>query len=115
MLRLNSNNFLNKNSLVMKKITVLSLILVLLSFAASAQLRSGGRLNLNKERRENRRITPFERKELRKDAVRYHMMKRKASRDGVIGPIERRKLRHARCEGRRDAFRFKHNGRRRVI
>jgi hypothetical protein len=95
----------------MKKITVLSLILVMLSFAASAQVRPGLRQN----KRNNRQFTRPEKMELRKDVVRYKMMKNRAGRDGVVTPMERRRLRHAKCETRRDAFRFKHNGRRRVI
>lgn len=92
----------------MKKITVLSLILVMLSFAASAQLRPG-------LRQHNRQFTRSEKMELRRDAVRLQMMKRQTGRDGVVTPIERRRLHRAKCEARRDAFRFKHNNRRRVI
>jgi hypothetical protein len=33
----------------------------------------------------------------------------------VITPIERRKLHRSKCDTRRDAFRFRHNGRRRII
>jgi hypothetical protein len=87
----------------MKKIAVLSLTLVLLSVAASAQLRPGNR---NHKVRTQRGVNSgqFTRPE-----------KMELNRDGVVGPIERKRLRHARCEGRRDAVRFKHNGRRRVI
>jgi hypothetical protein len=101
----------------MKKILVFSLILVLISAAASAQvrvrvtspnIRPHVRLNSNQ-------LTFGEKKELRKDAVRYRMIKRRVGRDGVVTPIERRKLRKAKCETRRDLVRFKHNGRRRIM
>jgi hypothetical protein len=92
----------------MKKITVLSLVLVMLSFAASAQLRPGLRPH-------SRQLSRPEKMEIRKDVVRYQMIKRQAGRDGVITPMERKRLRRAKCEVRRDAFRFKHNNRRRVI
>lgn len=96
----------------MKKIIGLSLVLVLLSVAASAQT------NLRKKAARNctrNRVTAGERAELRQDAVRYKMLQRRAKRDGVVTPIERRRVQKARVEVRRDAFRFKHNARRRVI
>ena len=96
----------------MKKILVSSLFLVLISASALAQrtraMSSNVRFNTNQ-------LTWGEKKELRKDAVRYHAMKRKAGRDGRITPIERRKLRRAKCDNRRDLVRFKHNNRRRII
>lgn len=97
----------------MKKILVLSLTLVMISFAASAQVRPGARFQ--KRPLASRQFTMGERMEVRKDAMRLQMTKRRAGRDGVVTPMERRRIRHARCETRRDAFRFKHNGRRRVI
>lgn len=101
----------------MKKILVFSLVLVLISAAASAQVRvrvtsPNVRPNI---RLNNNQITWGEKKELRKDAVRYRMIKRKVGRDGIITPIERRKLRRTKCDARRDLVRFKHNGRRRII
>jgi len=97
----------------MKKVLLFSLILVLISAAASAQIRPRSRVS--NFRPQNNQITRGERQEIRKDAFRYQVMKRKAGRDGLVTPIERKKLRGARCETRRDLFRFKHNGRRRVI
>ena len=100
----------------MKKIVIFSFLFVSISTAALAQrpratspnVRFNTRLNSNQ-------LTWGEKKELRKDAVRYHAMRRKAGRDGRITPIERRKLRRAKCDRRRDLVRFKHNGRRRII
>ena len=97
----------------MKKLFVLSLTLVLISFAASAQLRTGGRFQ--KRNLAGRQITPVERLELRKDAMRYHVTKKRVNRDGIVTPMEHRRVRKAKCEMRRDAFRFRHNPRRRVI
>jgi hypothetical protein len=92
----------------MKKITVLSLLLVLLSFAASAQLRPGLRPYKHQ-------LTRPEKMEIRRDVARYQMLKRQVGRDGVVTPMERRRLHRAKCEVRRDVFRFKHNNRRKVI
>lgn len=99
----------------MKKILVFSLLLVFISASASAQIRPRGRGTVSNFKPQNNQITWSEKKDIRKDAVRYQLMKRKASRDGVVTPFERRKLRKAKCETRRDLVRFKHNGRRRVI
>lgn len=96
----------------MKKILALGLILVIFSAAASAQRPRGTFYNI---RPNNNQLSWGEKRELRKDAMRYHIIKRRATRDGVVTPFERKKLRRAKCEGRRDAFRFKHNGRRRLI
>ena len=100
----------------MKKILVFSLILGFISTAALAQRPRGTFPNTRPNIRLNsNQLTWGERKGLRKDAVRYHRMKRRAGRDGVVTPIERRKLRRAKCDTRRDLVRFKHNGRRRII
>jgi len=112
----------------MKKIVVFSLLFGLISTAALAQrprvispnvrpnVRPNARPNARPNiRLNNNQLTWGEKKELRKDAVRYHAMKRRAGRDGRITPIERRKLRRAKCDTRRDLVRFKHNGRRRII
>ena len=92
----------------MKKIIAFSFILVLISVAASAQIGRGNGL-----RKGN--INRFERIELHKDIARTQILKKRAGRDGVITPIERRMIRRSKCDTRRDLFRFKHNGRRRVI
>jgi hypothetical protein len=96
----------------MKKIVALGLILLTLSAAASAKRPRGTFPNI---RVNDKQLTWGEKRELRKDAIRYHLMKRRATRDGYITAFERRKLRRAKCDIRRDAFRFKHNGRRRLI
>jgi hypothetical protein len=104
----------------MKKIFALGLILIVLSAAANAQrprvvFPNSPRGTFPNIRPNTNQLSWGEKKELRKDAIRYHIIKRRALRDGLITPIERRKLRKAKCEGRRDLFRFKHNSRRRLI
>lgn len=92
----------------MKKIITFSFILVLMSFAATAQSRPG--IGFRKGN-----ITRFERIELRNDVARTLILKKRAGKDGVVTPIERRMIRRSKCDTRRDLFRFKHNGRRRII
>ena len=100
----------------MKKILSISVILILLPAAASAQ-RPGGNIRRHyvKQGFSSGQITRGERFELRKDVMQYKTAQRHARRDGVITPLERRRIHQLKCETRRDAFRFKHNGRRRLI
>jgi hypothetical protein len=89
----------------MKKILGISLILLALSVTASAQ----------NNRRHRPQFNTRERLELRQDALRYHMLERRVERDGRVTPFERRRLQKARMNTRRDAFRYRHNNRRRFI
>src|SRR5258708_36416371 len=97
----------------MKKIIGLSLVLLILSVAASAQ----GNLRRHRPQRKcnTGQVTMGERAELRQDAFRYRMLKRRSQRDGVVTSFEKRRLQRSRAETRRDAFRFRHNTRRRLI
>jgi hypothetical protein len=101
----------------MKKIVSISIVLLLLSAATIAQ--SGPDSNIRRhsvrEGFSNRQITRGERFELRKDVLRYKAAERNARRDGKITPIERRRLHKMKQHTRRDAFRFKHNRRHRII
>ncbi len=101
----------------MKKIVVFSLLLVLISAAASAQAGSGSRFRKQGMHRgfNQGQLSRPEKMELRKDIFRNQILIRKARRDGVVTPIERRRIHRSKCDTRRDAFRFRHNGRRRVI
>jgi len=101
----------------MKKILVFSLILVLMSAAASAQEGSGSRFRKQGMQRSfnQGQLTRPEKFELRKDVYRSQIMQRRSRRDGVVTPIERRRIHRSKCDTRRDAFRFRHNGRRRFI
>jgi hypothetical protein len=95
----------------MKKIFSLCALLVLLSVAASAQTR-----NSNIRRARPRvQVTRPERLELRKDVFRYEALQRRSHRDGVVTPLERRRLHKEKRETRTDRFRYRHNGRRRLI
>jgi hypothetical protein len=101
----------------MKKVFILSFILLSISAVASAQVRPGERFR--KQRIENgcnrRQITRPERMDLKKDQFRYQMEKRRTFRDGMVTPLERRKLGKMKRHERRDLFYFKHNNRRRII
>lgn len=101
----------------MKKILVFSLLLVLVSAAASAQAGPGSRFRKQGIQRgfSQGQLSRPEKMELRKDVFRNQLLKHKARRDGIVTPIERRRLKRAKCDTRRDVFRFRHNGRRRVI
>ena len=96
----------------MKRFLILSCLFAMISFAATAQRTINGQ---SPRPPRNNQLTRYEKIELRKDALRYQMLRRRAQRDGVVTPFERRKLRKAKCETRRDLFRFRHNGRRQLI
>ncbi|MFI5188094.1 MAG: hypothetical protein ACHQF0_15290 [Chitinophagales bacterium] len=102
----------------MKKILFLGLILTLiLSISASAQSADGSRFRHQREIRGYRHgeITRFERRRLHHDEFRYHIARRRARRDGFVGPRERRHLAMMRMHDRRELYRFNHNNRRRLI
>jgi hypothetical protein len=101
----------------MKKILTLGFILVFISAAASAQHGPGNRIRKQRVNQgiSNNHITRPERHQLRKDVVRYKAAQRIARRDGVVSPLERRRLNRLKTDTRRDAFRFRHNGRNRLI
>jgi hypothetical protein len=101
----------------MKKILVFSLILVLISAAASAQAGYGSRFRKQGIHRgfNQERFTRPERFELRKDIYRSQSLQRRARRDGMVTPIERRRIHRSKRDTRRDSFRFRHNVRRRII
>jgi hypothetical protein len=97
----------------MKKLLYLSLILLLISASVSAQRINGSGIRprgINSER-----ISRPERFQVRRDIIHLNMVQRNARRDGIITPVERKKIYRSKCNTRRDAFRFRHNGRRRII
>lgn len=96
----------------MKKIVALTVIMALFTMAASAQAGIKNRVGAN--RCASKRITPIERHELRKDAVKVRTAQRIAKRDGVVTPRERVTIHRLKAETRRDAFRYTHNRRNRV-
>jgi hypothetical protein len=93
----------------MKKILSFFLMLFLLSTAATAQR------EFRQFRARPSEITRFERLQLQRDVFRHRIAERGAKRDGIVTPFERRKLYKMKERTRRDAFRFRHNGRNRVI
>ena len=97
----------------MKKILVFSLLLVLISAAATAQAGPGSRFRKQGIERgfSQGQLSRSEKFELRKDVFRNQIMKRRIRRDGFVTPIERRRLHRAKCDTRRDLYRFRHNGR----
>jgi hypothetical protein len=94
----------------MKKLLILSIVAVLITATVSAQ-QLDGRLQRHSVRQgfKSGQLTRPERFELRKDQVRYHNMKRRAHRDGVVTHTERRRLHHRKAQNRRETFRYKHN------
>ncbi|MFM2337106.1 MAG: hypothetical protein RL115_299 [Bacteroidota bacterium] len=96
----------------MKKIIALTVVMALFTMAASAQV--GFKNSVGAKRCATQRITPIERHELRKDAVKLRTAQRIAKRDGVVTPKERVTIHRLKAESRRDAFRYTHNRRNRV-
>ena len=100
----------------MKKLFVLGVILTLMAASASAQ---GPGDRTRRQRIENGfnngQLTRPERFRLHKDEFRYKTERRRAFRDGRVTPRERRRLHKMRVHDRREIFRMKHNGRRRLI
>ena len=105
----------------MKKIFALSLVLTLVSFAASAQrIEDRGKRyrmeqRFNDRRFNDRQLIRPERFRLRNNISRYRMEQRRPGRDRSIGPMQRRRLMMMRMHNRREAFRFRQNRFRRVI
>lgn len=101
----------------MKKFLILSLVLAFTISSVAAQQGPGDRfrqLRIHQGVRSGE-ITRMERKHLRGDAIRLNMAQRNARRDGVITPVERVRIHRLKADTRRDLFRFRHNGRQRVI
>ncbi len=97
----------------MKKLLLFASLFFLIAAAASAQggvrkFRSGPGFNEGA-------ITRSEKAQLRSDLIRYRVARRHAGRDGFISPRERMRLHQMKNQTRRDAFRYRHNGRRRLI
>jgi hypothetical protein len=99
----------------MKKILSISLALVLLSAVASAQSGPGHRLHNQRTEGLYNKHQGSERFELRKDRAKVGITQRHARRDGRITPMERRRIHKARLHTRHHAFRYRHNGHRRMI
>jgi|CXWL01.1.fsa_nt_gi hypothetical protein len=97
----------------MKKIATLSLILILISAVAPAQRQLTG-VRVRTQSINTVSITRPERSQLRRDMIRLKIIQRNARRDGIVTPLEKRRIHKAKCKTHRDAFRFRHNGRNRL-
>lgn len=93
----------------MKKILFASVLLAMFTITAQAQR------GLRSYRTSSAGIIRFERLQLQRDVMRMRAAQRIAERDGIVTPYERRVIQKLKQKTRRDAFRFRHNGRGRVI
>jgi hypothetical protein len=98
------------NSLLMKRLFALSMIMLVLVAAVSAQ-GPGDRYRRHSVRSGIRsgELSRMESLELRKNKIRINSLQRRAHRDGIVTPYERRKIYKAKANNRRETFRFKHN------
>jgi hypothetical protein len=110
-----SKNF-HLKYIIMKKLIILTLVAMGFVGVASAQ-RPGDRFRRHTVRNgfENRQLTRPERFDIRKNEMRYKMAERKSRRDGIVSPMERRRLNGMKRHNKAKTFRYKHNIRRRVI
>ena len=94
----------------MKRIFALGMIMFVLVAAASAQ-GPGDRYRRHSVRHGVRSgdLTRMEAMELRKNHMRINSLERRAHRDGVVKPYERKRIYKAKAHNRREAYRFKHN------
>ena len=94
----------------MKRTIVVSLLFLLIASASMAQ--RGG---FNRQVRPVRDITAYDRLQLRRDALRFRIAGKLAESDGIVSPMERRRLHKIRRRTRRDTFRYRMSKRRRII
>ena len=100
----------------MKKLLAISLILFFMAAEASAQTLHD-RIQGQRIRQgfSSGQLTSPEALELRRDLFRYRQLQSRARRDGFVTPMERKQLRRMKMHQRREASRFRHNNRYRVI
>ena len=102
----------------MKKILFFGLILTLVfSVSASAQIADGRHFRHHREMQSFRHgeLNRYELKRLHQNEFRYRMARRRAYRDDLVTPFERRRLHQMRRHDRHESYRFRHNRFRRVI
>jgi hypothetical protein len=93
----------------MKKILLIACLFTLMGTAASAQtLRHRGMNNRTG-------ITRLEAMDLRRDHQRIKVARFRAQRDGIVTPVEKRKLRKMKRHQRREFFFYKNNRNRRIL
>jgi hypothetical protein len=100
----------------MKKLVLFSLIFSLFAISASAQ-RGPERIKRAQVNKAyvHGHLTRAEKAKLHRNDRQYSRAKRLALRDGRLTMSERRQLQKMRKHDRRQTFRYKHNGRKRVI
>ncbi|HYC39785.1 MAG TPA: hypothetical protein VEB63_04790 [Chitinophagaceae bacterium] len=98
----------------MKNFITVGFALLVMSTVASAQ-GPGERLRRQRAAHEFRERPPLslrERMQLKKNYIRYRIAQRRAKGDGVITPLEKRRLYQIRKQNRHQYYRFRHNDRR---
>jgi hypothetical protein len=93
----------------MKKIFSVLIFFLLITVTVQAQR------GLRNYRTRAADITRFERWQLQRNILQFRIAQRSAERDGVVTPLERRKICKRKHKARRDAFRFRYNSRKRII
>jgi hypothetical protein len=113
---LSPNNIEKTKTSTMKKILLLLTVVALFTLSASAQRGHDG---IRKQRIEqgfkSGQLTRGEKMKLHQNKFQYNRAKHRAMRDGKVNFRERRQLHGMRKQDRRETFRYKHNGRKRVI
>ena len=101
----------------MKRIVVISILLLSISFTISAQQRPGERLRKHRITNgfNSGQLNRTERLRLNTQDLRYRIAERKVQRDGIVTPLERRMLQKRKQQNRKTMFRLRHNNRLRVI
>jgi hypothetical protein len=100
----------------MKKLFFLGVVFALFTTAASAQTgRDAIRHHRIQKGFSTGQLNRGEKFRLQKNQAHYRGARNRALRDGRLSPLEKRRLQTMNRHDRRETFRFKHNGRRRVI
>lgn len=101
----------------MKKILILTALIVLVSIAGLGQQVRENKIQNHRIERGviSGQINRVERLQIRKNQFRYNLEQKKARRDGMVTPGETRKLKMMKRKNDIQIFRMKHNKRKRVI
>ena len=98
----------------MKKILTFSLIFLFLAAGASAQELRDHDHDRDDKKFHKHGLTRRERKDLRRDAIRLDMTEHRIHSDGVVTPMEHKRVMRQKRDIRRDAFLYRHNRRHRI-
>lgn len=94
----------------MKKMVSLSLFLLITSSTVMAQRIITG-VRVGTQRFNSLKVKGPERFQLRRDALRLKIVQRNARRDGILTPLEKRRIHKAKSKTCRDVIRLRNNGR----